>query len=67
MPSGPDDEELYRRPRVWGAVGLLILAGALMLYDAVSVDFTLDTIQLGLVLGSSLAMLSVEGFRSIIK
>lgn len=67
MPSAPEDDDYYRRFRVYGALGLLLLAGVLMGADAVSVDYSLDTIQLGLVLGSSLAMLAVEGFRAFIR
>lgn len=46
---------------------MLALAAMLMIVDAVSAEYSVDTIQLGLLLGSSLAMLAVDGFRSFVR
>lgn len=58
----------YARARLAGGLIMLGLAAVLMLVDAGNGDTKqLDTIQLGLVLGTALALLGVEGFRAFIR
>ena len=49
--------------------GLLIygLVAVLALIDAASVDYTLDSIQLGLLLGTGGVLLGVEPLRRLLK
>ena len=63
--TDPDDQ--FRRARVAAGVIMVLLVVLLMMYDAASADFSVDTIQLGLLLGTALAMLGVEGFRAFIR
>lgn len=64
MNSGHDS---YLRPRVAGGFVLIALVAVLMVWDAMSPDFSLDTGQLALLLGTTLAFWAVEGLRSVIR
>ena len=56
----------YRQARIRGGLALIGLAIVLMLIDAATPDFTVDSIQLGLVLGTALALLGVEAGRKLL-
>lgn len=60
-------------PRPWAAIArqalaALCLGGAvfLMILDAIRADYSADTIQLGLLLGTGLVLLGVEAGRKLI-
>jgi hypothetical protein len=57
----------FNRPRVIGGLALLGLVVLLYVFDALLVDFSVDSIQLGLLLGSALLMLGVEGGKALFK
>jgi hypothetical protein len=67
MATNEEPNDPYRRARVIGGVLMLVLVSSLMLLDAWNDAFALDTIQLGLLLGTTLALLGVEGFRAFIR
>jgi hypothetical protein len=48
-------------------MGLLILAFVLYVFDVNSVEFKVDTLQLGLILGASLMLLGVEGGKLFLR
>lgn len=56
----------FSRPRAIGGVALLFLAAALMLIDALSDTFAVDSIQLGLIFGTALLLLGVEAGRKLL-
>lgn len=56
----------YRQARINGGLALIGLAIALMLIDAWSPTFAVDSIQLGLILGTALALLGVEAGRKLL-
>ena len=64
----PDDEEPFSRPRAWGGLGLLALVALAFILDATpAFDFEIDSIQLGLLLGSALLLLGVEAGKKLIR
>jgi len=66
--TGPNrDDPPFSRARSIAGLGLLTAGIVLMLIDAVSVEFDVDTIQLGLILGTSLLFLGVEAGKRFIK
>lgn len=56
----------YGRARVAGGLLLIALAMLLSLLDAISVDYVLDNIQLGLILGTAGVLLGVEAVRRVV-
>jgi len=66
MSGGPDERPHYVRARIIGGVGLFLLAGILMVADAFNAEYTVDSIQLGLLLGTASLLLGVEGIRRVI-
>ena len=46
---------------------MLALVALLYVIDAVSADFSVDSVQLGLLLGSALLMLGVEAGKKFIR
>ena len=56
----------YGRARVAGGMALILLVVALMLFDAASVEYRVDSIQLGLLLGTGLVLLGVEAGRRLL-
>lgn len=64
--GGGDDSPPFHKPRVIG--GLLILALVVLLYvmDFASPEFSVDAIQLGLLLGSALLLLGIEAGRRLL-
>ena len=57
----------FVRARVAAGLGLIVLVIVLAICDALSADFALDSIGLGLLLGASLLFLGVEAGRKFIK
>lgn len=53
-------ESPFVRARIAGGLLLLSLVVVLGLIDAMRTDFTIDTVQFGLLLGTSLAMLGLD-------
>ena len=62
MTGGPDhDPRPYYGPtRVAAALILVGLAAILMVLDALSLDYAVDSAQLGLILGTGSVLLAVE-------
>lgn len=56
----------YRQARTIGGLFLLVLVAVLYIGDLVSPDFAVDSIQLGLLLGTSGLLLGVEGARKLL-
>lgn len=52
--------------RAAGGLLMLALVVVLALIDAFSIDFTVDSIQFGLLLGTALALLGVEAGRKLL-
>ena len=68
MATERPDGTQFNRPRIWGGLGLLALVAALYILDAVpGLDFRVDSIQLGLLLGSALLLLGVEAGKRLIR
>lgn len=61
-----DDRYDYGHVRAGIAIILAVVVAALVLIDAASPTFAVDSIQLGLLLGTLALLLGVEGARSII-
>lgn len=66
MTDGPDNGQYYGRARIAGGVILLLLVVVLSIIDAASDKFQLDSIQLGLILGTALLLLGVEAGRKLL-
>jgi hypothetical protein len=56
----------FGRARVAGGLLLIGLVVILALIDAVSIDYSVDSIQLGLLLGTGLVLLGVEAGRKLL-
>ena len=56
----------YGRARVAAGLALMALVVALMLFDAASPEYHVDSIQLGLILGTGLVLLGVEAGRRLL-
>jgi len=63
--GGPSDYN-YGRARVAGGLLLIGLSVMLTLVDAFSADYSVDSIQLGLILGTGLVLLGVEAGRKLL-
>lgn len=67
MTGGPDDARpYYGQARIVGGLLLIGAAIILMLIDAASVEYAVDSIQLGLLLGTGLVLLGVEAGRKLL-
>lgn len=65
--GGPSDgRPYYGRARIGGASLLFGIAGLLMLVDAFRTDYAVDSIQLGLLLGTATVLLGVEAIRKFL-
>lgn len=62
-----DDDGPYVRPRT--IAGLLLVGATIALagIDALTVDYTVDTLTLGILLGAGLLLLGVEAGRGLIR
>lgn len=65
----PEEDEPQHFLRARTVAGLLIylLVAVLALIDTVNPDYTLDSIQLGLMLGTGGVLLGVEPLRKLLK
>jgi hypothetical protein len=66
MSGGRDDVPYYGRARITAGLMLIGLVIALALIDALSFDYSVDSIQLGLLLGTGLVLLGVEAGRKLL-
>jgi hypothetical protein len=67
MTGGPDDvRPYYGRARIAAGLMLIGLVIVLALIDALSFDYSVDSIQLGLLLGTGLVLLGVEAGRKLL-
>jgi len=69
MAGFDDDGEqpYYARARSIAGLGLLLVVGGLYLADILSPSFSVDSVQLGLLLGTSLLFLGVEAGKRLLK
>ncbi len=56
----------YGRARVAGGLALIFLVVVLTLIDALNPTYSVDSIQLGLLLGTGLVLLGVEAGRRLL-
>jgi hypothetical protein len=56
----------YGRARIAGGLALIFAAITLLVVDALSRDYSVDSIVLGLVLGTGIVLLGVEAGRKLI-
>jgi hypothetical protein len=56
----------FRRERAYGGLALIGLVIVLALIDAFSAEFTVDPIELALILGSGLVLLGVEAGNKLL-
>ena len=54
-------------PRIAAGLALVAAAILLMFVDAASADFKMDSVQLGLMLGSGMLLLGVEGAKALLR
>lgn len=66
MTGDPDGRPYYGTVRRAGGIFLLGLAAVLMVLDALSPDYDVDSIQLGLIFGTALVLLGVEAGRKLL-
>ena len=64
--GGPDDRPYYGRARIAGGLALIGLVIVLAILDAFRLDYSVDSIQLGLLLGTGLVLLGVEAGRKLL-
>jgi hypothetical protein len=64
--DGEPDVPYYGRARIAGGLALIGVVIAIVLLDAMRSDFTTDSIQLGLLLGTGLLLLGVEAGRKLL-
>lgn len=60
MSGGPDGAPYYGRARIALAIILGVAAGVLLLIDSLRADYAVDSVQLGLLLGTASVLLGVE-------
>lgn len=65
MPEERDEHPNYGRARIYGGLGLLLVASVLSVIDAFSVDYVLDSVPFGLMLGTGSLLLGVEGIKRL--
>ena len=67
MTGGPDDgRPYYGRARIAAGLLLIGLVCVLALIDSLRPDYSVDSIQLGLLLGTGLVLLGVEAGRKLL-
>ncbi len=67
--GGEDANDGFRfiRPRMLAGLLLYSLVAVLAIYDAISPEYSLDNIALGLMLGTGGVLLGVEPLRRLLK
>lgn len=65
--NGDGSAASYSGARTIGGLALLGLVIGLFLLDFASPDFSIDSIQLGLILGTALLLLGVEAGRKLLR
>lgn len=65
--SNGSPEPYYGRARIAAGLGLVALVIFLALLDALSPNFNLDSVVLGLLLGASLLFLGIEAGRGFLR
>ena len=65
--TGPAEDAHFIRPRTWAGLLIFALVAILFILDVFSVDYALDSIQLGLLLGTGGVLLGVEPLRRLLK
>ncbi len=64
MTGGPEGgQPYYGRARIAGGLALIFAAIVLLLVDALSLEYSVDSIVLGLILGTGVVLLGVEAGR----
>lgn len=66
MTERNDGPTPFSQARTIGGLVLLGVVAALFLLDFISVEFSVDSIQLGLLLGTALLLLGVEAGRKLL-
>lgn len=66
MADSDDGVPPFSRARTAGGLALLALVGVLFVIDSLRPDFAIDSIQLGLLLGTALLLLGVEAGRKLL-
>lgn len=61
------DDPYYGRARIAAGLGLIALVFVLYIADVLSPTFSLDSIQVGLLLGTALLFLGVEAGRKLLR
>lgn len=56
----------FSKARAVGGTAILGVAGILMFIDSQRTDYALDSVQLGLLLTTSLLLLGIEGIRKVL-
>jgi hypothetical protein len=66
--GNPDHDRPYNfgRARSVGGLAIIVLVGVLAVIDAASESYSIDTIQLGLLLGTGLLLLGIEAGRKLL-
>lgn len=64
--AGAERGNPYGKARNIGGLTLIFLVVVLALLDVVSADYSIDSIQLGLLLGTGLVLLGVEAGRRLL-
>ena len=58
--SGTNGRRIYERPRIYAAGVLVVMAGAMVLADILSVDYAVPDTHLAIILGIAAALVGVE-------
>lgn len=67
MEPDNNDRVHFIRPRIVAGLAMYGLVGILALIDAASPTYALDTVSLGLMLGTGSVLLGVEPLRRLLK
>ena len=67
MTTEPDDDARFLRPRTVAGLLMFALVAVLALIDAMRPDYSLDTIQLGLMSGTGGVLLGVPIFAKLLR
>lgn len=65
--DGAPENPFYGTARIAAGLGIIVLVVVLFVADALLPEFDLDSIQLGLLLGTALLFLGVEAGRKLLR